>query len=183
MSEGTEEGPEVVAEAEGEPEVNVESEAEPDAEQVEGEGEAEEHEGEEEPQQEPEEDKHVSDDEHSSGAGDASSQASAQSSMKSSRELESDTGDGAVFGEAEDESIGPVFRKNFNTVKAEFIQARNQSIIIQRKLLELFPHLVLKTRQHQLGCPISHIDTKTHSTDWRSGGTNWNRRRIIIRGS
>jgi hypothetical protein len=44
--------------------------------------------------------------------------------------MESDTGHGDVFGEAEDEAVDPEFRKNFNAVKAEFIQHRINQLLL-----------------------------------------------------
>lgn len=80
-----------------------------------------------------------SEDEGSGGISSAfQSQSSLGSSLKSSLDTDSENPD-AQFGE--EEEVDPEFRHQFESAKAEYIQLRNQTILIQRKLLELFPAL------------------------------------------
>ena len=81
----------------------------------------------------------ASEDEASGGITSAfQSQSSLGSSLKSSADTDSETPEGQ-FGE--EEELDPEFRHQFESAKAEYIQLRNQTILIQRKLLELFPAL------------------------------------------
>ena len=80
-----------------------------------------------------------SEDEASGGINSAfQSQSSLGSSLKSSLDTDSENPEGQ-FGE--EEEVDPEFRHQFESAKAEYIQLRNQTILIQRKLLELFPAL------------------------------------------
>jgi hypothetical protein len=88
-----------------------------------------------------EEEMHGSEEEHTGRGTDGSGHDSEGSSVKSAGETGSHAGEGAVFEEVEEKAIDPEFQAKFESVKAQFIEARNQSISIQRKLLELFPAL------------------------------------------
>ena len=67
------------------------------------------------------------------------SQSSLGSSLKSS--LGSESENGVMIEGEEEEELDPEFKRQFDIAKAEYIQLKSQTILIQRKLLELFPAL------------------------------------------
>lgn len=83
----------------------------------------------------------ASDDEGSGSVRSAlQSQSSIDSSLKSSFDSESENQDGMEYN-PDDSQIDPEFRAQFDATKSQFIQLRNQTIMIQRKLLYEFPTL------------------------------------------
>jgi hypothetical protein len=83
-----------------------------------------------------------SDDEGSGSVAEVQSQdSSLDSSAKSAFDSDAENAEGPVFDGEEEEDVDPEFKKKFNAAKAEYIQNRNQSILIQQKVLALFPNL------------------------------------------
>jgi hypothetical protein len=64
---------------------------------------------------------------------------SVASSVRSSVDSESENPEAHGFDD--EESLDPEFKRKFAAARAEFIQLRNASIVVQRKLLEMFPAL------------------------------------------
>lgn len=79
-----------------------------------------------------------SDVENASGSGENSHNGSVGSSIRSSMGSENDNNDNEEELATEANPIDPAFQKEFENVKQMFIQVRNQSITIQRKIIEEF---------------------------------------------
>jgi hypothetical protein len=74
-----------------------------------------------------------------SESGRDSTERSESASVKGSLDSESENPDGQAFGE--EDSLDPEFKTRFNAAKAEYLELRNISVWIQRKLLEAIPEL------------------------------------------
>lgn len=79
-----------------------------------------------------------SDVENASGSDENSHNGSVGSSIRSSMGSENDNNDNEEELATEANPIDPAFQKEFENVKQMFIQVRNQSITIQRKIIEEF---------------------------------------------
>jgi hypothetical protein len=69
-----------------------------------------------------------------------SSASSVNSSLKGSMDSASSNPDGPI-SDVEEDNLDPEFKRKFSAARSEFIQLKNSSILIQRKLLEVFPAL------------------------------------------
>ncbi|KAH0786354.1 coiled-coil domain-containing protein [Histomonas meleagridis] len=73
--------------------------------------------------------------------GTSSLASASQSSLSSSFRSSFSESDNQEVDFPNEESIDPEFKAKFDEVKSEFIKTRNQAILIQRKLIDLFPAL------------------------------------------
>ena len=78
-----------------------------------------------------------SEDDGSENASAFQSHSSLGSSIKSSFDSDSDNQEGIFDGE----ELDPEFKAKFEAAKAQFIQLRNQTILIQRRLIDTIPQL------------------------------------------